>query len=101
MKGEEFMDVYGDTELRQYIVDQAKRHSRYKENQEDFVQEAWLRISMGERDGTEEYYKCVALRAIQAAYQKMRRKSTYNLSDIECMDHQIYRAWQMGYFRKW
>ena len=45
MTTEEFMQVWSDAELRQYIVDQAKRHSRRIELQEEYVQEAWLCIS--------------------------------------------------------
>ena len=46
MTTEEFMLVWNDTELRQYIVDEAKRHSHNMENQEDYIQEAWLYISL-------------------------------------------------------
>ena len=45
MTTEEFMQVWSDTELRQYIVDYAKRRSSNKETQEDYVQEAWAYIS--------------------------------------------------------
>lgn len=74
MSGEEFMQLWGNTELRQYIVDQARRHSRSIELQEEFMQEAWLCISQCEYGGrTSDYYEGVALRAVQKLYQRERR----------------------------
>lgn len=74
MTGEEFMALWGNLELRQYIVDQAKRHSRNAELQEEFVQEAWMCISECERGcNTAEFYEVVALRAVQKLYQRERR----------------------------
>ena len=59
--------------LRQFIVDQAKRHSKNIENQEDYIQEAWLAISLEPHGKKCEYYEAVALRAIQRIYQQDRR----------------------------
>lgn len=74
MSGEEFMQLWGNTELRQYIVDQARRHSRSIELQEEFMQEAWLCISQCEYGcRTSDYYEDVALRAVQKLYQRERR----------------------------
>jgi hypothetical protein len=72
--GEEFMTIYGDTALRQYVIDEAKRHSKRLEDQEDFVQEAWLRLSQLEPDRTLEHYREEAYRAIHAIYERDRRR---------------------------
>lgn len=74
MSGEEFMQLWSNLDLRQYIIDQAKRHSRRVELQEEFMQEAWLCISLCEFGcRTAEYYESVALRAVQKLYQRERR----------------------------
>ena len=68
------MNVWNDPELHQFIKEQARRHSRKPEVQEDFKQEAWLCISLEDYgDKTCECYKGVALRAIQKSYQRERR----------------------------
>lgn len=68
------MQLWANTELRQYIVDQAKRHSKSPELQEEFMQEAWFCISQCDRGcNTSEYYELVALRAVQKLYQRERR----------------------------
>jgi len=74
MTGDEFMQLWANTGLRQYIVDQAKRHSRNVELQEEFIQEAWMEISECPYEcKTLEYYQTVALRAVQKLYQRERR----------------------------
>ena len=70
MTGEEFFELYNkDTELRQYIVDQAKRHSRNKDLQEEFVQEAWLYISLARPDMVTDEYQNIAYNAIRNLYR--------------------------------
>lgn len=68
MSGEEFFELYQDTGLRQHVVDQAKRHSRKEELQEEFIQEAWLYISISRADMATEEYKRIAYNAIQNLY---------------------------------
>lgn len=70
MTGEEFLEVYKDVELRQYIVDQARRRSRHEEQREDFCQEAWLWISMAPGDYCCAAYMDIAHKAIYSAYKK-------------------------------
>ena len=70
----EFIAIWADRDLKQYIVDQARRHSRNPELQKEFIQEAALCISLDEfGDGTVDYYKTIARRAIQKLYQRERR----------------------------
>lgn len=46
MTGSEFVDqCWKCKPIRQYILDQAKRRSKGREDQEDFAQEAWLAVS--------------------------------------------------------
>jgi len=68
--GEEFMGVYGDSDLRQYIVDQAKRRSKKKEVQEDMIQEAWLWISMFPGDCSPSAFNHIVDSAIFCEYKK-------------------------------
>lgn len=72
MTGEEFIKVWGNLNLRQYVIDQAKRHSQRIENQEDFVQEAWMAISEACYDNTDVYLKNIALNAIRRIYRKYK-----------------------------
>jgi hypothetical protein len=98
---EGFFELHTNMELRLYISRQARRHSHNYETQQDYRQEAWMRIGLCEGGADIEFYKCQALRAIQAAYQLRRRKQEMNLSVIECMDYEIYEAWQFGHIKKW
>jgi hypothetical protein len=73
MTGTEFMEVWNDTELRQYLVNVAKAFTRDKALQEDLLQEAWLRISQEDRDKTCDYYKSQGFKGMDMAYRKERR----------------------------
>ena len=68
MTCEEFMEIHGDAELRQYIVDVAKRRSRRKELQEEYVQEAWLAISCAPAGYVITQYKLLVDKVIYSAY---------------------------------
>lgn len=39
------MVLWGQPDLRQYIIDAAKRRNRLPQLQEEYVQEAWMLIS--------------------------------------------------------
>jgi hypothetical protein len=74
MRTEHFMRLWCHIPLRQYILDEARRHSKDWRDQEDYLQEAWMRISLCEEyDKTFEFYERLALRAIWAVYQRERR----------------------------
>jgi hypothetical protein len=73
--GEEFMELYlGSTELRQYIVDTAKRRSRRKELQEEYVQEAWLAVSCAPGGYCIEAYAELVDKVIYSSYWKNRKE---------------------------
>jgi hypothetical protein len=102
MTGEEFTTLYRCcSELRQYVVDEAKRHTRDKDLQCDFIQEAWLRVSLCERDCSVQYLKQEAHRAIENYYRREKRRRTEKFEYVELMDRAVYEAWTRGYFRKW
>ena len=68
MTGEEFIKVWGDTGLRQYLVDVCRAFTKNETIQEDLLQEAWLRISQEPQDKTQEYYMRAGFKAIDHAY---------------------------------
>lgn len=63
-----FYARYQDLPLRQYILDQARRRSRYPEIQEEYVQEAWLVVSTMPDDISDECCKDLVRRTIYSAY---------------------------------
>ena len=85
------MQVWSDTELRQYIVDQAKRHSRRRAVQEELVQEAWLCISCAPGDYTPGSYKSIAYKAIYSSYWRDKKETFFtrrsgSIEEIEDYD---------------
>jgi len=74
MTGEEFTELYLHCpELRQYIVDTAKRRSRRKELQEEYVQEAWLVISTAPSGYESTCYYELAEKAIYSSYWQQNK----------------------------
>jgi len=71
---EEFMCLWCDKELRQYIVDEAKHRSRRPELQEEYIQEAWLSISCAYFGYDCESYKKLARLAIYGSYWQNRKE---------------------------
>ena len=75
MTGAEFMQLWEDTELRQYVVDQAKlRRCKKIEDQEDHVQEAWLAISCAPFGKKTEFYEGLAYLTIRHSYWKLNKE---------------------------
>lgn len=74
MTGEEFFELWVDRELRQYIIDQAKRRSRRRELQEEYIQEAWLCISCAPGGYTVDCYCELADKAIYSSYWQNRKQ---------------------------
>lgn len=69
MTGEEFANLFTNNHrLREYILIQAKRRSKLKEQQEDSVQEAWLIISTAPGGKDLEFYQELAYKAIYSCY---------------------------------
>ncbi len=57
MTTESFLTLWGDTELRQHIVDTAKALSRDRKVQKDLVGHAWFRLGEADPQKTAIFYK--------------------------------------------
>ncbi len=64
MTTEDFMHLWCDIELRQYLVNVSKAFTKNIETQEDLLQESWLRISQEPAQKTCEYYKNQGFKAM-------------------------------------
>jgi hypothetical protein len=65
--------LYANTELNRYITDQARRHFKSQQDQEDARQAAWEKIQKAPFYLSDEAYKKLAYQAINAMYKRMRR----------------------------
>lgn len=70
MYGEEFMEVFNNRTLRNYLVDICKAFTKNVTIQEDLLQEAWLRIGQCPAGYTIGYYMEQGFKGINNAYQK-------------------------------
>jgi DNA-directed RNA polymerase specialized sigma24 family protein len=70
MTTEQFMDLWEDKGLRQYLIGISKSFTKNMTIQEDLLQEAWLRISQAPAQKTREYYMNQGFKAIDNAYYK-------------------------------
>jgi hypothetical protein len=84
MTGEQFMTVYNSVELRQSIMDFVKSRTKRVELQEDYLQEAWLWISLAPGEHDPMAYLDVAEKAIKSArWQEEKNNLTQeDLDDI-------------------
>ena len=57
MTTKDFLTLWGETDLRQHIVDTAKALSRNRKVQKDLVGHAWFRLGEVPAQKTIEYYK--------------------------------------------
>ena len=73
MTGSELAELMKDKALKHAIAKHARRYSRIVENQEDYIQGAWLRISREENGLSLSDYSYVAAKSIQAQYRSNRR----------------------------
>jgi hypothetical protein len=71
---EEFMVLWGQPDLRQYIIDAAKRRNRLPQLQEEYVQEAWMLISCAPAGYELAAYQELAYRAIYSAWWQTRKE---------------------------
>lgn len=74
MTGEEFTQLWKNTELRQYILDEAKRRNRLPQLQEEYCQEAWMLISCAPAGYDLSSYQELAVRAIRFAWWQTRKE---------------------------
>ena len=74
MTSEDFMRLWGDRDLRQYIIDAARRRSRLPQLQEEYCQEAWMLISCAPAGYELAAYQELAYRAIYSAWWQTRKE---------------------------
>jgi hypothetical protein len=75
MTTEKFMKVMVDKEIHNYIWEQARRYSKNEEIQKEYVQEAWLVLSLAPADLSIDAYCELIQKTILSAYQQERRIS--------------------------
>lgn len=67
MTSEEFYNLWSDTDLRQFVIAEARAHTRNPELQEDYIQEAWLWIGLAPHQYETSNLREIAIRAIASA----------------------------------
>lgn len=74
MRTEYFMRHLYTPAMRQFVVDLARSFMSNPEDQEDLVQEAWMRIAEQDEDRTVEFYRNEAKRAMASAARRRYRE---------------------------
>lgn len=74
MTSEDFMILWENTHLRQFVVDEAKKRNRLPQLQEEYCQEAWMLISCAPAGYDIATYQELALRAIFSAWWQTRKE---------------------------
>lgn len=77
MTGEELARLMVNDAMKAALAKHARRYSKRVEDQEEYIQDAWLRISGLHGDKTFEYYEEEGRRAILASWQRARRSRVY------------------------
>lgn len=72
MTMEEFMSVHHDPEVDRLVWRAARRFTKCPEDQEEYVNDAWMRICEAPAGKRAEFYGNVAQKAIRAAYMRKR-----------------------------
>ena len=81
MTGEGFYKLWTDPEFSAYVYKIARKHSRNKEDIQDFKQQAALKVDEKcQDDCSMEMAKKIAFRAIHAEYMKIWRRRNINIS---------------------
>jgi hypothetical protein len=75
LTGEEFIILWANKQLRQFVVDKARCRSKSKEIQTELIQEAWLAIStVPNGDYCIESYEDIAEKAIRSGYWQEKKE---------------------------
>jgi len=98
MENGEFLGVYAQKWLHDYIASLAKAKTRDTDLQLDLAQEAWVRISFTPRGYNDEALKLAARRGVNQAYQKAWREKQRDLQYIERMSRDEYAMWMTGVY---
>ena len=68
MRTEDFLEVWCNTELRQYVVNIARKFTYNKKHQEELFVKGWVAISEKPREKTVEYYVAHAYHIMHEHY---------------------------------
>ena len=99
MTGRYLAELMNDSKLKQAISKHARRYSSRVETQEEYIQDAWLRISKQQEGLPIDAYSQEAGRAIVAAYMRSRydsdvkKKSPKNLNGNGIREVRDPRKW--------
>jgi hypothetical protein len=93
MTGEYLAELMSNNELKGILAKHARRYSKRVENQEEYIQDAWIRIA-DEPDGrTIEHYGEQGRKAIKASYDRywysVRKKTIANPNGISVTGKEI------------
>ena len=81
MNGSELSDLMRNGELKAQLLVHARRYSKNTETQEEYIQDAWLRIA-NERGGLSiDHYEEEGRKAIKAAYYRGRYRVQKNKAE--------------------
>ena len=89
MTGSKLAELMIDTNMKRMVSNAARRRTKCPDDQEEYIQDAWVRISGCPDDSSAEYLEKQAKRAVFAAYQRRRRgyiKQAANVTGIS-VDH--------------
>lgn len=83
----EFMALYNQRPLREYVSRTAHLKSASFEDAEDYIQDAWIAISQADPQKTHEFYCLVAYKAIHRDCQRdSKRRGRETVADIKPWD---------------
>jgi hypothetical protein len=106
MTGEELARLMENEYMQGALAKHARRYSKSIEDQEEYIQDAWLRISQKPGDKTFEYYEEQGRKAIHAANMRKWRvhaKKKRNVNGISVTGKDTKpppkRAWYLGFYR--
>ena len=74
MTGEEFTQLWKNTELRQYILDESKKRNKLPQLQEEYCQEAWMLISCAPAGYDLASYRELAYKAIRSSWWQTKKE---------------------------
>ena len=78
MEGLEISKLMLDKGLKGLLAKHSRRYSSCIEDQEEYIQDAWIRIATLKADMAQEYYGEQGRKAIVTAYWKRRRRRVSN-----------------------
>lgn len=74
MTGEKLVELMGNSELKEELAKHARRYSKDIEDQEEYIQDAWLRIAEHPDGRDLEYYAEQGRKEVYNSYHKQYRK---------------------------